>query len=135
MHAFKRTPETIILMWNTSTVVMLHMSNINFVQPAKWRAKNLFGSKCTVLKKVIATLFGLFGASQRFGARGIATLSPLVMPLAMATTAHHNELMIELDEKVKGTIIFLCVMGCYSCAQFSYALMQMFESNDCLQSA
>jgi len=37
------------------------MANITFVEPAKWRAKNLFGSKCIVLKNIIATLFGLFG--------------------------------------------------------------------------
>jgi len=40
-----------------------------------------FGSKCTVLKKVVVTLFGLFGAPppQWFGAPG--NCSPLVTPL------------------------------------------------------
>jgi len=48
------------------------------------RARNKFrapGSKCSVLKKVLATLLGLFSASQGFGARGIVlTLLPLDTP-------------------------------------------------------
>ena len=41
----------------------------------------------------------------------------------MATTAHHNEHMIDLGKKC--TILFLCGVGCCSCMQFSYALMQI----------
>jgi len=39
--------------------------------------------------------------------------------------------MIDLDKK--RTIFFLNVIGCYSYTQFSYALMEMFKSNDNLQ--
>jgi len=67
MHALKRAPVTIILVWKTSIVVMLHMSNITLVQPTKWRAKNLFVRKCTVLTKVNAMLFGLFGGPKVLG--------------------------------------------------------------------
>jgi len=37
-----------------------------------------FGRNCTVLKKVLATLLGLSGALQWFGARDIVPLAPLV---------------------------------------------------------
>jgi len=51
---------------------------------------------------------------------------------AMAITADHNQYMIYLD---KCTILFLYGNGFYSCSQFSYALMGMFNSNDNLQLA
>jgi len=40
-----------------------------------------FGSKCTVLKKVLATLLGLFGAPSDSALGAFTPLAPLVVPL------------------------------------------------------
>jgi len=48
-----------------------------------------FGSKCTVLKKVLATFLGLFGTPQRFGARGVAPSLPVLGTSLMLTQLAH----------------------------------------------
>jgi len=63
-----------------------------------------FGSKCAVVKKVLVTLFGLFGAQEI-----LLPLPPLVMPLMILMSKNiflqlfQSRVTIRTDTKFTGT--------------------------------
>ena len=94
-----------------------------------------FGSKCTVLKKVLMTLLERFGSPQWFGDRGIVPLAPIVTSLVSGVMQWNRKKIPESKQIFKSErhehLQFSKTIRNGSCTDCQQTLLAAFQVSSC----